>query len=72
MKKFIYLLFLSFFVFTSCEKDTIENEQILEFNSKANNINADLTVAPSGDASGVTDVITIENALAALSPGDVL
>ena len=72
MKKFIYLLFLCFFVFTSCEKDTIENEQILEFNSKANNINADLTVAPSGDASGVTDVITIENALAALSPGDVL
>ena len=72
MKKFIYLLLLSLFVFTSCEKDTIENEQILEFNSKAQNINADLMVTPSEDASGVTDVITIENALAALSPGDVL
>jgi len=35
MKKTIYFLLFSIFLFTSCEKDSIENEQILEFNSRA-------------------------------------
>ncbi len=64
------------FTINNCSKEDAilldGTDDLSAVSTNAKKINADIIVYPSGDVSGVTDVISVENALASLSSGDIL